>query len=342
LFVPLALLGLIYGKKKHKNKLDYVVIVVFISLGVGLGLTACGNPPAGGFTATGTAIQVPGVIVATGTATHENGATVDGTIVIPTSTPNVVATPCLTITPSPTGTPTPEVKPDQMDDGEWGPKSKKLYNLYLRLHREKEDGSGNKTLWWRIYGADGNFTLVDFTAMILIREVSTAPGLDGINMNDFVEALGRRAYTWCKVFSGYNCDSTTNKGMIYHIVEWSEIADDIADKCGTIAETCNLSNYFKSEYGSDTEGWALKIANGMHAPEGIWMVFDKNALWDAGNVHPQVLKPYKVEDMHTDLRHDAHYESPGGKFFLVTFCESVFLRDEMSLYNNWGCNLLPN
>lgn len=130
--------------------------------------------------------------------------------------------------------------------------------------------------------------------------------------------------------------------MIYFLVDWSIIADDIAENCGTIAETCNLSGYFQSIYGKDTENWALKIANGIRGPEGHWMIFDKNALWDAGNRHEQVLKPRKISDMHTLLNHRAHYESPDGKFYIVTFCENAYLRDEMSMYNNWGCSLDEN
>jgi RHS repeat-associated protein len=72
LFVPLGLLGLIYGKKKHKNKLDYVVIIVFISLGVGLGLTACGDITAEdiGITPTSTPMPLSATVIQTQTAIH--------------------------------------------------------------------------------------------------------------------------------------------------------------------------------------------------------------------------------------------------------------------------------
>lgn len=44
---PVALIGLLYGRKRKKSSLDYFVIVLFIMLGTGLGLSACapGNPP---------------------------------------------------------------------------------------------------------------------------------------------------------------------------------------------------------------------------------------------------------------------------------------------------------
>jgi hypothetical protein len=43
---PLALLGLIYGRKRKKNGFDYFVIILFVALGVGMGLSACVPAPA--------------------------------------------------------------------------------------------------------------------------------------------------------------------------------------------------------------------------------------------------------------------------------------------------------
>ena len=47
LLAPLALVGLIYGRKKKKSKFDYFVIMLFVAVGVGMGLSACApaNPP---------------------------------------------------------------------------------------------------------------------------------------------------------------------------------------------------------------------------------------------------------------------------------------------------------
>ncbi|MBX3035691.1 MAG: hypothetical protein KF758_02150 [Anaerolineales bacterium] len=320
----------------------YVVLIVFGVVAVAAVIGGCGDPP-------------PSVQE---TETQSNiGTPTPGTVSTntPESTEAVVESPatatptpcCNTPTPSPMPTATPDSGPDQMDDGEWGPKSTNLYNLYLRMHREKEDNQGNKTLWWRIYGQDGNFTIVDFTAMVFIREVANSPTFSNIDMNDYIEAMGRHAYTWCDEFSGYNCNSTTNKGMMYFLVEWSGIVKfSIEPNCAKIAETCNLPAYFQSIYGTSTESWALKIANGIRNPESTWTVFDKNALWDAANIDPQAIKIEKANEMHTEKNHKAHYEWPPenipGKLFIATFCESVFLRDEMALYNNWGCELPPN
>lgn len=46
LFAPLALVGLIYGRKRKKSKFDYFVIVLFVVAGVGMGLSACAPQPA--------------------------------------------------------------------------------------------------------------------------------------------------------------------------------------------------------------------------------------------------------------------------------------------------------
>jgi len=47
LFAPLALVGLIYGRKRKKSRFDYFVIVLFVAVGAGMGLSACGptSPP---------------------------------------------------------------------------------------------------------------------------------------------------------------------------------------------------------------------------------------------------------------------------------------------------------
>lgn len=84
----------------------------------------------------------------------------------------------------------------------------------------------------------------------------------------------------------------------------------------------------------------------MHSPEEQWKVFDKDAPYDAGNIDPQVIKEKQVEAMH-DIPHFALYEYPkgsneNGTFFITSFCETVFLRDEMQTFNAYGCKLPPD
>jgi hypothetical protein len=101
----LALVSLVYGRKRRKSKWDILVIIILLSLSAGMGVAACNsNPPPGNITATGTATPVPGGNIVTGTL-DINGATVTGTAYVPTSSPYapIIATPC----PTPTGTPTP-------------------------------------------------------------------------------------------------------------------------------------------------------------------------------------------------------------------------------------------
>jgi len=344
---PLGLLSMFYSRKRKRGKWDTLLISLVFAGAVAMSLSACGSPPPTGSnnpSPVQTQTPVPIVPAQAQTQVSTGAGTFPAILLSVTASP--VATLVLPECPTPMmGTPMPTIsntEPDKMDAGVWGPKSTNLYNLYLRMYREKEDKNGHKTLWWSIYGSDGNFTLVEFVAMVFIREVSLSPGFAGINMNDYVEAMGRHAYQWCKVFSGYDCDSTTNKGTIYFLVEWSQPAKQIEEFCARNVESCPLSDYFQSIYGPDAEIWALNIANGIHNPLPAWKNFDKNALYDAGNRDEQVMKPRKIDMMHNDLKHKAHYESPDGLFFLTTYCETEYLRDAMDRFNAWGCKLEQN
>lgn len=347
---PLGLIALVFGRKRKRGKWDTLIIIVLLGISAGVGIAACAPAPVPNVPAPGTnqppaspaPTQTP---VPTGPGTSSSGTAGTATPPIILTLPEC-PTPTWTLTPtnSPTPTVTVTAEPDKMDAGAWGPKSTNLYNLYLRLYEERYKENGEETLWWQIYGGDGNFTLVDFVAMVFIREVASSPGFAGINMDDYVEAMGRHAYTWCidPRFSNYGCDSTTNKGMIYYLVEWSQIAQDIEEFCARNVKSCPLDSYFQSIYGTSAETWALKIANGIHNPQPAWRIFDKYALWDAGNRHEQVLKPHKIDLMHSELKHKAHYESPDGLFFITTYCETEYLKDAMDRFNNWGCVLEQN
>jgi RHS repeat-associated protein len=91
LFLPLALVSLVYGRKRRKSKWDILVIVTLLSLSVGMGVAACGNVPQGEVTATVTA--TPGAPIGVGTATFANGATQQALVsVTPTGTPTILVT----------------------------------------------------------------------------------------------------------------------------------------------------------------------------------------------------------------------------------------------------------
>jgi len=60
LLAPLALVGLIYGRKRKKSKFDYFVITLFLALGIGIELSACTRGPAP-VTTPGTSMPFPAV-----------------------------------------------------------------------------------------------------------------------------------------------------------------------------------------------------------------------------------------------------------------------------------------
>jgi RHS repeat-associated protein len=116
---PLALLGLIYGRKRKKNGFDYFVIILFVALGVGMGLSACVPAPAPSGT------PQPPSIPQSGNSTPVPPASSPNTTPPPPVLPSGTATsipdqifpyPCPTPfdnLPTPTGTPTPIQDLDQ-------------------------------------------------------------------------------------------------------------------------------------------------------------------------------------------------------------------------------------
>jgi len=113
MLAPLALLAMVYGKKKNRGKWDNLVIIVVLGLTFGMGLSACNNSPVTYPINTGTPQPIgtgtqPPTQVATVTVTPTpTGTTV--VIVIPTATGT--PTPTMTITCFVTGTPTPTPTP---------------------------------------------------------------------------------------------------------------------------------------------------------------------------------------------------------------------------------------
>ena len=228
--------------------------------------------------------------------------------------------------------------PDTVSGG-LGPRGQVLFKLYREMWYMRW---WNRTVWWwQEYGRDGNFTLVDFLATIYVYELA---GLDVPQLSGYVEAMGRHAYSWCRdnrrFPKPFTCASTTNRGMLYFIASWSEVARRIAGNC---TNGCTVLEEFPAMY-QKSHDWALKVAQGIKNPLPSWRIFDRDALWDAGNVHPNVIKLSKVIEMHDKYHHDAYYDGgeEEGAFFITTYCETLFLHGNMSAFNGEGCTLPPN
>ncbi len=104
LFTPLALLSLVYSRKKKRGTLDTIIILIVLGVSLGMGLSACGTnpaPPPPTVTATIAMQATPNPAIET--------ATVTPSIPVPSYPPvPIVATPCATVTITYTlGTPTP-------------------------------------------------------------------------------------------------------------------------------------------------------------------------------------------------------------------------------------------
>jgi RHS repeat-associated protein len=101
LLAPLALLSLIYGRKKKRGTLDTVVILVVLGVGLSMSLAACGG------TTTQTVGNATVTITPTPTANGAQSATVTVTVPPPAGSPVGTPTIICTATASPTVTPTP-------------------------------------------------------------------------------------------------------------------------------------------------------------------------------------------------------------------------------------------
>ncbi len=102
LFTPLALLSLLYSRRKKRGTLDIIIILVVLSMSLGLSLTACGSNNGPTTTPVNTPTG-PGTVTATPTP---SGVTV--TITTPPPAGSPVGTPSatctITLTPGPTST----------------------------------------------------------------------------------------------------------------------------------------------------------------------------------------------------------------------------------------------
>jgi|GEM_PF-2063871 len=346
---PLALLALAYGRKKSRGKWDTLVILLVLSLSLGVGLAACGSEM-------GIVVTPVGDVDAVVSWIPKDNGDLAASLTLVGNLPGANGTPERTVILTCWGTLTPILVPDEMDGSlPWGKKSSSLYKLYLALHETKTDDKGKTTWWWKEYGQDGNYTLVDFVATMMIREVEILPSRPNIDMKLYVEAMGRHAYRWCdkvdeQVEPDYLCNSGKNKRLMYFAVSWSQVVIKIEGRWNNgKGETIDtLFDEGKDyNYGPAGREWALKIASAMHNPQEDWKIFDKDAPYDAGNIDPQVINFQQVDSMHKDYQHYALYEFPKGSnkpgtFFITTYCETLFLQGDINNFNSWGCKLLPN
>jgi hypothetical protein len=112
IFAPLAVLSLLYGRKRRRSKWDILVIIVLLGITTGIGIAACTPPPPN---TNATAVPSPDTVptnpapaetpVSTGPATIPSDVPV--TTPSPSTTPVVGDCATATLTPTPIGTSTP-------------------------------------------------------------------------------------------------------------------------------------------------------------------------------------------------------------------------------------------
>jgi len=154
LFTPLALLSLVYSRKKKRGTLDMIIVLVVLSAAMSMSLTACTGgtppPPTVAVNIATAPTPIPGLGIATLTSPEIPGAI---------STPVKVATtlcPTVTLTFTNTPTPTPSITPTAIDNVELTEKGKEAEALYQKYVNPPIE-------WWN---KDGNFTIGKFLGLM--------------------------------------------------------------------------------------------------------------------------------------------------------------------------------
>ena len=115
---PLALLSLIYGRKKKRGTLDTIVILLVLGVSLAMSLNACTfTQNVSGGIVTGTATPAPnGTVIANGTFTPNNPNSADSPVTSPESSATCTATLVPTVTPMSISTLTPS---EMLDKYTW-------------------------------------------------------------------------------------------------------------------------------------------------------------------------------------------------------------------------------
>jgi len=338
LIAPLALLALVFGRKKNRTKLEYAILILVTILSVGISFSSVSEFSITTVSAKDSNLPVD-IYIPPANNVQEEGITHNGDIPEEPETPassvkTASALICLHINHFRT--------PDSKNE-DWGWNSNILYKIYTRLY---EDKNWDQKWWWKEYGDDGHFSLEEFYATLLIREVAYAPrDLVDLDVNVWVEALARKSYQWCTTDSGLNCDPTTDRGIANFLVSWSSPVKVMLSNCWN---SCPLDAYF-SYISNDTNKWAYKIIKGIKYPMPEWMVFDKDRPCDSGNVvldsEPIGIKFSFFRIMNRKYKHEAFYQSPKqasgdlGRLVIPTYCERFFLQNG---YLTTDCKLPEN
>jgi RHS repeat-associated protein len=169
LFAPLALLVLLYGRKKTRSRWDNLVIAAVLCLAVGMCLAGCGPNPtptvvtAGNATATITPIETP---------KPTQTPPVAVTISTPTATATLIFAPTVTPTPCPTSGRLPYTYLDKTkfnpEKGDvTGVTAEQVYELYKKMWE-----APLTEWWWLEFGKDNEFSIWDFISTMTYYEAS--------------------------------------------------------------------------------------------------------------------------------------------------------------------------
>jgi RHS repeat-associated protein len=363
LIAPLALLALVFGRKKNRTKLDHFIILVVIAVSLGMSVLTI-NPVSTVFASEShstSSIRIPpppeqpnipnttDASETEGSNTIEEGIPATSEVAVLTAEQNNASICGIESLDLPTHSPDPK-DGDGKFGTEWGWRSKKLYNIYLQMYKEEY----RDKWWWKVYGSDGHFSLNEFFATVWIREINDSPSKyeSALYFQDYVEAMSRHVYHWCTVDSGYDCKNTQNQGIAYFLVDWSSQVWRMTDACTGDCSNLPLDSYFENNFLPITNNWARLVVKKIKEPEPEWTVLHKYAPYDAANAQEECVDPELFRQMH-DMGHKAYFESPLetnnanpdiGRYVITTFCEMLYLTDDpksQDLYKSWNCQLPP-
>ena len=325
---PLAVLGLVLGKKKKRGKWDSLLVLLVVGMVVGMSVSACGpkvpaptppphQPP------TGTPSPGPG-----------NGKNVSPeTTNTPTPTPTYTCTvsPTATLTPLPTATPVPTFVPLNENllrgRGEEGRHGKGYYAWY-------KDCWDNKNWWW--WKTHNTFSVWDFITLIMHMEINTVGNPKGYpHMHTaydyYMEAVVRQSYAWCAHVSPNHLPNEPEAALNW-IAEYNESTKFIHNQTKSIALVNDDQLYY-----------AGKIVDAMQNPDN----YDKD--WSNGF---SKYRPYGVGNAsmfdagklaHADYLGLIFWRSGDGdgekELIIPMGCGSYILTEPNDASYNWvGCS----
>jgi RHS repeat-associated protein len=208
-----------------------------------------------------------------------------------------------------------------------------LYDFYLAIWPNK------KGWWWKTYGEDGYFTILDFIAMLYQIEAFLSLDDEGF-LEGYQGFAATHTYEYCK---WHSCDGSSPEGMLNFLASYTQSGRNHV-KAGAAT-----FNDFDNP-GTDPE-FALKTVLAIISPESVghpeWKNGrDNNSAYDFGLVSmgdkeraEELIRNGLVYYHNAFQDQDGNWVVKDNTVLIIGPCESAYFHNDMRTYSIWGCNL---